>query len=660
MNFPFKALIAALTLALLAACAPQSPQNPAATSTPTQIPVPTEPPSPTPIPEPTEEPKPAIPMSEDGLFMEHKVAYGTFDMVSGLSLYDIDGDGLNDIIGSAVGEGEVAWWRNDGGRPVSWKKQVIAELGNGALYVHAHDFDGDGDGDVAATGIFESGTITLWINQGGNPIQWRQQIVAEELNEPHGVFFEDLDSDGDIDLLGTIAKDNTLAWWKNGGQAEDGNYILTYHVISNEFNQTQSSIASDIDQDGAMDVLASSMGSQVAWWRNLGGEPIQWDMQIIGEDFINGHWAEAGDINNDGYKDVIGAAYNSDEISVWFNDGANPIDWTKQVIDDQFNGALTVVPADLDDDGHLDVIATANNGDAITWWRNDGENPITWEKRVIKSGFFGAWPLAAADMDNDGDIDVVGGGDKMKTILFWENSIYSPEEPKAVDPFTLIDSQLAYQEIQIQTGDGIFLNGFVYQPEGGPTKTPAIFLGHEAGASHLVWNKFAPLLADLGYLVLTIDFRGHTANGGNPDYATNGIDVRASLDYLIRNGYQNNICIGSSMGGTGCLAATKTHQIAALGMISSPKTIVYNADRISKSELVGLTIPKVVAVAENDKALFNDPDFVNDILRYFEQLAEPKTLILDSGNGHGTELLYGEKGEELHAALLEMIESVSE
>ncbi len=409
-----------------------------------------------------------------------------------------------------------------------------------------------------------------------------------------------------------------------------------------------------------MDVLASSMGSQIAWWRNLGGETPNWEKQIIGEDFINAHWAEVGDIDGNGHIDVLGAAYNSDEIAVWFNDGENPIGWTKQVIDDQFDGALTVIPADLDDDGHLDVIGSANSGNSITWWRNDGGTPITWEKRVIKSGFFGAWPVAAADMDNDGDVDVVGGGDKMKTILFWENTLYSPEEPKAVDPFTPIDPQLAYQEVQIQTSDGIFLNGFVYQPEGGPTQNPAVFLGHEAAASHVVWNKFAPFLADLGYLVLTIDFRGHTATGGTPDFATNATDVRASLDYLIRNGYSNLVCIGSSMGGTGCLAATKTHQIAALGMISSPKTIVYTSDRITKSDLEGLTIPKVVTVAENDKALFNDPDFVNDILNYFDQLAEPKTLILDSGNGHGTELLYGEKGEELHAALLAMIESVSE
>ena len=657
-NFPFKPLIAALILVLLAACGNQSP---AATSPQVELPTPTETPLPTstPLPEPSEEPTPTVPMSEDGLFIEHKVAYGTFNYVSGLALYDIDGDGLKDIVGAAIKEGEVAWWHNDGSRPIAWEKQVVAELENGALYVHARDFDGDGDGDIVSSGIFETGTIALWINQGGDPIQWQPQILAEELDEPHGVFFEDMDGDGDIDLLGTIAKQNTLAWWENEGQAEDGTFILTYHVITDEFSQTQSIMAADIDNDGAPDVVASSMGSEIAWWRNLGGEPLQWEKQVIGDEFINGHWAEAGDINNDGHLDVLGASYFNDEISVWFNNGESPISWTKQVITDQLDGALTVVPADLDDDGHLDVIGTANIGDLIVWWRNDGGTPINWEKRVIKSGFFGAWPVAAADMDNDGDVDVVGGGDKMKTILFWENTLYSPEKPKAVDPFTPIDPQLVYQEVQIQTDDGIFLNGFVYQPEGGPTQKTAVFLGHEAAASHMVWSEFAPLLAEKGYLVLSIDFRGHTAEGGTPDYATNGTDVRAALDYLAQNGYFRPACIGSSMGGTGCLAAAKTHQIAALGLISSPKVIVYSADKITQSDLAALTMPKVVAVAENDKALFNDPDFVNDILAYYEQIPEPKILVLDPGIGHGTELLYGENGEELQSLLLEMLESAS-
>jgi pimeloyl-ACP methyl ester carboxylesterase len=265
-------------------------------------------------------------------------------------------------------------------------------------------------------------------------------------------------------------------------------------------------------------------------------------------------------------------------------------------------------------------------------------------------------------MDNDGDIDIVAGGDRMKTILFWENTLYSPKNPKIIEIPALIplDPILTYQEIPILTEDGLHLNGFVYQPEGGPTHETVIFLGHEAGASHMAWESFAQTLTEQGYLVLTIDFRGHSATGGSgPDYKTNGVDVRAALDYLSENGYDKVVCIGSSMGGTGCLAAAKTHPLAALGMISSPKVIVYSADKITKSDLASFDFPKIITVAENDKALNNDPDFVNDILAMYEQMIEPKELILAEGFLHGTELLFGEGGEEIRQALLEMIASVS-
>jgi hypothetical protein len=125
---------------------------------------------------PTETPDPML-----NMFVEHLLE-GDFDKVSGLYVFDIDGDGDQDIIGAAMGDREIAWWRNNGGNPVSWVKQVIAENLVGAAYVHAEDVDGDLDGDVVAGAGSE---IYWWRNEGGDPIVWTRITVAENLSESH-------------------------------------------------------------------------------------------------------------------------------------------------------------------------------------------------------------------------------------------------------------------------------------------------------------------------------------------------------------------------------------------------------------------------------------------------------------------------------------------
>ncbi|MBE0676740.1 MAG: VCBS repeat-containing protein, partial [Bacteroidales bacterium] len=316
----FRLITIVCILILLTACAPKDqpvvsiPDSPKPTAIPT-VAQPTQ----SPIPEPSVEVPLEMPVSDDGNFIEHQVAYGTFDYVSGLTLFDIDNDGLLDIIGAAIKEKEVAWWRNNGENPIVWEKQVIGKVTQGALYVHSNDFDGDGDGDVISTGVFDEGTISLWINEGGSPIEWRMIVIADDLNEPHGVFIEDMDNDGDQDILANVAKANAIYLWENTGMV-DGEISLIQHTISDDLTQNQSVMAIDLDADGLMDILASALGtSEILWWRNLDGSPPTWEKQIIGDQFIQAHWAEAGDVNGDGFLDVMGVAYNSDEVAVWYS-----------------------------------------------------------------------------------------------------------------------------------------------------------------------------------------------------------------------------------------------------------------------------------------------------------------------------------------------------
>ncbi len=61
--------------------------------------------------------------------------------------------------------------------------------------------------------------------------------------------------------------------------------------------------------------------------------------------------------------------------------------------------------ADVDGDGDLDVLCASRNDDKIAWYENDGSQNFT--THTISTTAIGAVSVFAADVDGDGDLDVL-------------------------------------------------------------------------------------------------------------------------------------------------------------------------------------------------------------------------------------------------------------
>jgi len=102
-----------------------------------------------------------------------------------------------------------------------------------------------------------------------------------------------------------------------------------------------------------------------------------------------------------------------------------------------FDGAASVVWADLDGDGDLDAVsagATDDQAGEVAWWKNNG---ASFSPRIaIDNAFCGARDVHAADIDGDGDLDVVatsfygdnelvlcsGSTTHLGELAWWENT----------------------------------------------------------------------------------------------------------------------------------------------------------------------------------------------------------------------------------------------
>ncbi|MCP4967101.1 MAG: hypothetical protein GY926_17940, partial [bacterium] len=89
----------------------------------------------------------------------------------------------------------------------------------------------------------------------------------------------------------------------------------------------------------------------------------------------------------------------------------------ENVITTAANDAYSVTTADVDGDGDLDVLSASQGDDKIAWYENDGAGNFT--AHTITTAANSAFSVSTADVDGDGDMDVLSTStDK---IFWYEN-----------------------------------------------------------------------------------------------------------------------------------------------------------------------------------------------------------------------------------------------
>jgi len=355
-----------------------------------------------------------------------------FNGPAGLFVKDINRDGFNDIAGAGSSGNEISIWLNDGQNPVNWSKELVDDNFPGAIYVYAEDVDGDSLVDLVGAAWYAH-KVAWWRNLGGsNPITWEKKVIDSTFGNAHEVFVWDLDMDNDMDVIGASAQGHLIAWWENDGGSQ---IEWTRQYIGTGFIGARSVAVGDIDKDNDNDVVgAALLSNEIAWWSNEGGSPTVWTKYSVANDFNGAHKVSLFDFDADGDLDILGTAYAVNQIAWWRNDGGNPVEWTKIIVTSSFTNALISYPGDIDLDGDIDVVGTAEGLNQIAWWSSNGSYPYQWNKKTIKYPFYGAWPIFINDIDNDKDYDIVAGAADLNEIKWWENSYYCCDfdaEPKS-------------------------------------------------------------------------------------------------------------------------------------------------------------------------------------------------------------------------------------
>ncbi len=366
-----------------------------------------------------------------GAFGAQQVITTLADAALSVFAADLDGDGDADALSASYNDDEIAWYENVDGQGSFGPQQVITTLADGAQSVFAADVDGDGDLDVLSA-AFEGDRVAWYENTDGQGSFGPEQVITALADGAQSVFAADLDGDGDTDVLSASGYDNKVAWYENtDGQGSFGPQLVISTLASYAYSVT----AADVDGDGDLDVLAASFDDDtLAWYENTDGQGSFGSAQVISALADGPVSVTAADLDGDGDTDVLSASYLDNTLAWYENTDGQGSFGPQQVISTLAALARSVFAADVDGDGDTDVVSASAADDEIAWYENtDGQGSFG-PQQLISTLANSAQSVFVADVDGDGDTDVLSASSEDDKIAWYEQSnVANPLDPDSDD-----------------------------------------------------------------------------------------------------------------------------------------------------------------------------------------------------------------------------------
>ena len=162
----------------------------------------------------------------------------------------------------------------------------------------------------------------------------------------------------------------------------------------------------DFDADGNSDLVGLSDTGKLQLFRGTGSGQLAAATQVT---TLSGNYANSvvvGDFNGDGKPDIAAGASSPGRIEVFLGQGDRSFRSSVVTAIGQLQSPLTLLPGDFDEDGHKDLLvyAAAQAGGQALLLLGRGDGGFSMQQIFSLVSITG---LASADLDRDGHADLV-------------------------------------------------------------------------------------------------------------------------------------------------------------------------------------------------------------------------------------------------------------
>jgi hypothetical protein len=291
-------------------------------------------------------------------------------------------------------------------------RQIIdTNVTNGITEIITVDINNDNLKDVIVSQKYTlNNKISYYLNQGSGSFG-TQQILGANIALPPSLASGDFNNDGWVDIVTMSQQDDELILFANN----NGTFPAE-QIIDNAIFHPVDVKVTDIDNDNDDDIVAIGDTNLIVYYNDGSGIFTKTSIpQGISTEYYD---LAISDIDGDGFDDIIVGAVKT---LVYKNiNGIINFDLQRTNSINEPNLVTLVNLNDFDNDGDIDLIIGGQNQTDLRWYSNNGNGFFSLEQ-IIENDAINCMSVSLNDFDNDGDIDLFTTFPQSGKVVWYEN-----------------------------------------------------------------------------------------------------------------------------------------------------------------------------------------------------------------------------------------------
>ena len=361
-----------------------------------------------------------------------------------VAVADINGDGRPDILALSSVESVVEWYENS-----SWKAHPIATQTTKNISLAPLFRPG-----YPARGLALATDFALEDSRNGGDVWWAEPPLSGDsewtlhfvgrVPTSHRLHWADLDGDGRLELInapllgyGAEAPEYQvgapLTWYEMPEKLLEGHAAAgaarenawTPHVIDDSLTVVHGICVMDWDGDGRDEILTASFEGVHLFQSTGQGNGRRWTKIRLAEgDQVSrprrgSSEIAVGKVHGRRFLATI-EPWHGERVVVYF-EGERGALWTRHVIDNSFREGHALAVADLDGDGNDEIVAGfRGEGTSLYVYYAADSAGVQWNRQTLDDQM-AASGVVIADVNGDGRPDIVAIGASTGNVKWYEN-----------------------------------------------------------------------------------------------------------------------------------------------------------------------------------------------------------------------------------------------